>query len=62
LGAEEVFAETVLDKDILTLLVRRFGEAAVFRTTIGLSVRMREATVRGLTVFELPEADFEDDD
>jgi chromosome partitioning protein len=48
---------TVLDKDILILLIRRFGEAAVFRTTIGRSVRMREATVRGLTVFELPEAE-----
>jgi len=48
---------TVLDKDILSLLIRRFGEAAVFRTTIGRSVRMREATVRGLTVFELPEAE-----
>ncbi len=48
---------TVLDKDILSLLVRRFGEAAVFRTTIGRSVRMREATVRGLTVFELQEAE-----
>ncbi len=48
---------TVLDKDILSLLIRRFGENAVFRTTIGRSVRMREATVRGLTVFELAEAE-----
>jgi chromosome partitioning protein len=52
---------TVLDKDILSLLVRRFGETAVFRTTIGRSVRMREATVRGLTVFELPEAEQQGD-
>lgn len=52
---------TVLDRDIHALLVKRFGEHAVFRTTIGRSVRMREATVRGLTVFELPEAESQSD-
>jgi hypothetical protein len=45
-----------LDKDIHNMLKKRFGEEVVFNTTIGRSVRMREATVRGLTIFELPEA------
>jgi chromosome partitioning protein len=45
-----------LDKDIHNMLKKRFGEEVVFNTTIGRSVRMRDATVRGLTIFELPEA------
>jgi chromosome partitioning protein len=45
-----------LDKDIHQMLKKRFGEEVVFNTTIGRSVRMRDATVRGLTIFELPEA------
>jgi chromosome partitioning protein len=45
-----------LDRDIHQMLKNRFGEEVVFNTTIGRSVRMRDATVRGLTVFELPEA------
>jgi chromosome partitioning protein len=46
----------LLDRDIHQMLKRRFGEEVVFNTTIGRSVRMRDATVRGVTVFELPEA------
>jgi chromosome partitioning protein len=45
-----------LDRDIHQMLKKRFGEDVVFNTTIGRSVRMRDATVRGVTVFELPEA------
>ncbi|BDC49813.1 chromosome partitioning protein ParA [Bryobacterales bacterium F-183] len=45
-----------LDRDIHQLLKGKFGEEVVFNTTIGRSVRMRDATVRGMTVFELPEA------
>lgn len=45
-----------LDRDIHQMLRKRFGEEVVFNTTIGRSVRMRDATVRGMTVFELPEA------
>ena len=45
-----------LDKDIHHMLRKRFGEEVVFNTTIGRSVRMRDATVRGQTIFELPEA------
>lgn len=45
-----------LDRDIHQMLKNRFGEEVVFSTTIGRSVRMRDATVRGLTIFELPEA------
>jgi chromosome partitioning protein len=45
-----------LDRDIHNMLKKRFGEDVVFNTTIGRSVRMRDATVRGLTVFELAEA------
>lgn len=45
-----------LDRDIHQMLKKRFGEDVVFNTTIGRSVRMRDATVRGLTVFELPDA------
>ena len=46
----------LLDRDIHQMLKRRFGDEVVFNTTIGRSVRMRDATVRGVTVFELPEA------
>ena len=45
-----------LDKDIHQMLKNRFGEEVVFNTTIGRSVRMRDATVRGQTIFELAEA------
>ena len=45
-----------LDKDIHEMLKKRFGSEVVFQTTIGRSVRMRDATVRGQTIFELPEA------
>src|SRR5262249_32330041 len=45
-----------LDRDIHKLLQERFGDDVVFKTTIGRSVRMRDATVRGVTIFELPEA------
>jgi chromosome partitioning protein len=45
-----------LDRQIHDMLKKRFGEAVVFNTTIGRSVRMRDATVRGKTIFELPEA------
>lgn len=45
-----------LDRQIHEMLKKRFGEAVVFNTTIGRSVRMRDATVRGVTIFELPEA------
>ena len=45
-----------LDKDIHQMLKKRFGDEVVFQTTIGRSVRMRDATVRGETIFELPEA------
>lgn len=46
----------ILDKDIHEMLKKRFGGEVVFQTTIGRSVRMRDATVRGQTIFELPEA------
>jgi chromosome partitioning protein len=45
-----------LDRDIHNMLRKRFGQDVVFNTTIGRSVRMRDATVRGQTIFELPEA------
>jgi chromosome partitioning protein len=45
-----------LDRDIHQMLKKRFGDEVVFYTTIGRSVRMRDATVRGQTIFELPEA------
>lgn len=45
-----------LDRDIHTLLKKQFGQEVVFNTTIGRSVRMRDATVQGKTIFELPEA------
>lgn len=45
-----------LDRDIHQMLRKKFGDEIVFNTTIGRSVRMRDATVRGQTIFELPEA------
>jgi chromosome partitioning protein len=41
-----------LDSQIHAHLTARFGEGAVFQTTIGRSVRMRELTVLHRTVFE----------
>jgi len=41
-----------LDAQIHSHLTSRFGESAVFSTTIGRSVRMRELTVLHRTVFE----------
>jgi len=46
----------LLDRQIHEMLKTRFGDEVVFNTTIGRSVRMRDATVRGQTIFELPEA------
>lgn len=45
-----------LDRQIHEMLKKRFGEEVVFGTTIGRSVRMRDATVRGQSIFEMPEA------
>lgn len=45
-----------LDRQIHAMLKKRFGEDVVFGTTIGRSVRMRDATVRGKSIFEMPEA------
>lgn len=47
---------TTLDSDIHQKLKQQFGENITFNTTIGRSVRMRDATVRGETIFEFPEA------
>ncbi len=41
-----------LDSQLHALLVKKFGESAVFQSTIGRSVRMRELTVLNRTVFE----------
>ncbi len=41
-----------LDADIRTMLIKDFGPARVFDTPIGRSVRHREATVNGRTIFE----------
>jgi chromosome partitioning protein len=41
-----------LDSQIHDFLTGKFGDQAVFQTTIGRSVRMRELTVTGRTVFE----------
>ncbi len=46
----------ILDRNIHDMLKDRFGPDVVFNTTIGRSVRMREATVNGVTIFEFPEA------
>ncbi len=42
-----------LDKDILELLRNRFGEEFVFDRVITRSVRHREATIYGQTIFEI---------
>lgn len=41
-----------LDRDIQTMLGKMFSEELLFTTTIGRSVKHREATVYGLTIFE----------
>lgn len=41
-----------LDADIHQMLIQRFGENLVFQTTIGRSVKHREATVYCQTIFE----------
>ncbi|HZC02957.1 MAG TPA: hypothetical protein VE844_16870, partial [Gammaproteobacteria bacterium] len=41
-----------LDADVLGLLVRKFGQDLVFPMVINRSVRHREATVYGTTIFE----------
>lgn len=46
----------ILDRQIHEMLKNRFGGETVFNTNIGRSVRIREATVNGLTIFELPDA------
>lgn len=45
-----------LDRQIHELLVKKFGEALVFQTTIGRSVRHREAAMYQRTIFEHQEA------
>ncbi len=47
---------TSLDKQVHDVLKKRFTEALVFATTIGRSVRYREATMGRITIFEHPEA------
>ncbi len=47
---------TSLDKQVHELLRQRFTPALVFATTIGRSVRYREATMMRATIFEHPEA------
>jgi chromosome partitioning protein len=44
-----------LDREIHGRLTKKFGEQLVFRTTIGRSVRHREATFMQKTIFEHPE-------
>jgi hypothetical protein len=46
---------TVLDRQIHEMLQGKFRGEVVFNTTIGRSVRMREATVQGQRIFEHPE-------
>jgi len=46
---------TSLDKQVHELLKQRFTPALVFSTTIGRSVRYREATMMRCTIFEHPE-------
>lgn len=41
-----------LDADVRAMLVSKFGEGAVFETVINRTVRHREATVYGRTIFE----------
>jgi cellulose biosynthesis protein BcsQ len=45
-------ARAKLDGDIHALLVQKFGREFVFATTIHRSVKHREATVYGRTIFE----------
>lgn len=46
---------TSLDKQVHDLLRQRFTPALVFSTTIGRSVRYREATMMRVTIFEHPQ-------
>jgi len=46
---------TALDKQVHEMLRNRFTPALVFSTTIGRSVRYREATMMRLTIFEHPQ-------
>jgi len=46
---------TSLDRQVHELLRQRFTPALVFATTIGRSVRYREATMSRITIFEHPE-------
>ena len=55
-SSETTTGRRLSTSDIHEMLKKRFGEEVVFNTTIGRSVRMRDATVRGQTIFELPEA------
>ncbi|AWM39125.1 MinD/ParA/CobQ/CobA-like protein [Gemmata obscuriglobus] len=48
--------KAILDKEIHVALCKRFTPALVFATTIGRSVRFRESTERGITIFEHPDA------
>jgi chromosome partitioning protein len=45
-------ARAKLDRDIHTMLARKFSEELVFQTTINRSVRHREAPIYGRTIFE----------
>jgi chromosome partitioning protein len=45
-------ARAKLDADVRAMLVTKFGEGAMFETVINRSVRHREATVYGRTIFE----------
>jgi len=46
-----------LDSDVRAMLVTKFGEGAMFETVINRSVRHREATVYGRTIFEHAEGE-----
>lgn len=46
-----------LDRDIQKMLVDMFGEERVFQTNVNRSVKHREATVYGLTIFEHAEGE-----
>jgi len=45
-------ARPKLDNDIQQMLIRKFGEDVVFSTTINRSVKHREASIYGQTIFE----------
>lgn len=45
-------ARAKLDNDIHGMLIKKFGEERVFHTVVYRSVKHREATVNGLTIFE----------